>query len=198
MLVPFGAAVGLSMYYKRKSEQLMLYKKRTDELEQEFSGAVFQLGNRVGDGIPVEVAFQSVAESMQGTASGDFFRLVDNNLRNLGMNLKDALFHAQRGAVVAYPSKLIESSMKELLESARKGSVVASKSLITISNYTNKIRQVNERLQDLMSDVLSSMTSQISFLTPVIAGIVVGVGSMVVTIINILGEQFKSAGLEEG
>ncbi len=198
LLVPFGAAVGLSMYYKRKSEQLMLYKKRTDELEQEFSGAIFQLGNRIGDGIPVEVAFQSVAESMQGTASGDFFRLVDNNLRNLGMNVKDALFHAERGAVVAYPSKLIESSMKVLLESARKGSVVASKSLLTISNYTNKIRQVNERLQDLMSDVLSSMTSQISFLTPVIAGIVVGLGSMVVTIINLLGEQFKSAGLEEG
>ena len=31
-----------------------------------------------------------------------------------------------------------------------------------------------------------------------VAGIVVGVGSMVVTIINILGEQFKTVGLEEG
>lgn len=197
LLVPLGVALGLSVYYKRKSERLMEFQRRTDALEQEFTGAIFHLGNRIADGVPAEAAVHNVAESMQGTASGDFFRFVDNNIRVTGMSLKDALFHEQRGAVWYYPSKLVESSMRVLVESARKGAVVASKSLVTISNYTTRIRQVNERLKDLMADVLSSMTSQINFLTPVIAGIVVGVGSMVVTVINLLGEQFKHVGLEE-
>lgn len=196
LLIPFGVAIGIAIYLRMKNEQLVKYKVKTDELERGFSGAIFQLGNRIGDGIPVEAAFRSVSESMRGTESGDFFAKVDHNLREQGMGLKDALFHEEKGAVAFYPSKLIESSMRVLLESARKGAVVASKSLITISNYTNRIRQVNDRLQDLMADVISSMTSQISFLTPVIAGIVVGVGSMVVTIINLLGEQFASTGAE--
>ena len=45
------------------------------------------------------------------------------------------------------------------------------------------------------------MKSQTTFLTPLIAGIVVGVGIMVVTIINKLGEQFQNVttgGTEEG
>lgn len=198
LLIPLGLALGISLYYKVKTRKLIEIKKKTDQLEEEFSGAIFQLGNRIGDGLPAEVAFGSVAESMRGTNSGEFFRTVDNNIRNLGMGLRSAIFDPQRGGILYYPSKLIESSMKVLIESAKKGPAVASKSLITISNYINRIKQVNERLRDLLADVLSSMTSQISFLTPVIAGIVVGVGSMVVSIINLLGEQFKTVGIEEG
>ncbi len=198
LFIPLGLALSMSLYYRAKTKKLIEVRKKTDDLEQEFSGAIFQLGNRIGDGLPAEVAFKSVADNMKGTNSGEFFRIVDNNIRNLGMGLKSAIFDSQRGGILYYPSKLVESSMKVLVESAKKGPVVASKSLITISNYVTRIRQVNERLKDLMADVLSSMTSQISFLTPVIAGIVVGVGSMVVTIINLLGEQFKSIGVEEG
>ena len=58
-----------------------------------------------------------------------------------------------------------------------------------IREYVNKIHEVNERLKDLLADVTSSMQSQISFMTPAIAGIVVGVSYMVVAIINKLTEQ---------
>ncbi len=198
LLLPIGIGFGFGIYYWMKTRKLIEVTKKTDLLEKEFSGGLFQLGSRIGSGIPVESAFGSVAENMKGTPTGDFFGIVNNNIRNAGMGLKQALFDPKVGAVFNYPSHFIESSMKVLVESARKGPAVVSRSLVTISQYMDRIRQVNERLNDLMADVLSSMTSQISFLTPIIAGIVVGVGSMVVTIINILGEQFKGAGLEEG
>jgi len=38
------------------------------------------------------------------------------------------------------------------------------------------------------------MKSQVSFLAPMIAGIVVGVGSMVVAVINKLSDQFSNLG----
>jgi len=88
--------------------------------------------------------------------------------------------------------------MKALVETARKGPSIVSSSLMTISNYAKKIKSVNERLKDLLADILSSMTSQISFLTPMIAGIVVGVGSMVTSIINRLGEQFANVSATGG
>ena len=42
-----------------------------------------------------------------------------------------------------------------------------------------------------MADIISSMNSQIKFLTPAIAGIVIGITSMVTTILGKLGTQLK-------
>ena len=43
----------------------------------------------------------------------------------------------------------------------------------------------------MLAEIISSMKSQISFLTPAIAGIVVGIASMIVNIIVQLGEKFQ-------
>ncbi len=194
MLVPTGIAIGLSMYYGIKTKRLITIKKEVDNLEDEFSGAVFQLGNRIGDGIPSEIAFGEVAETMAGTPTGKFFSAVDRNIRKLGYGMKKAIFDQRVGAILLFPSNLIQSTMKVLVESAEKGPMIVSTSLITISKYVDKIKQVNERLKDLLAEILSSMVSQINFLTPLIAGIVVGVGSMVTTIINKLSVAFESIG----
>lgn len=198
LLLPLGLAAGFGLYFLLKTKKNLEFTKRTDLLEKDFSGGLFQLGNRIGSGVPAEQAFGNVARTLQGTPTGDLFQLIDTNIRSGGMSIKQAIFDSKTGAILYYPSSLIQSTMKVLVESAKKGPAIASRSLITISQYTDRIKQVNERLKDLMADVLSSMTSQITFLTPIIAGIVVGVGSMVVTIINILSEQFKTVGLEEG
>lgn len=196
LLIPLGIALGLGIHYKLRSKKLIKVKRIIDNLENEFSGALFQLGNRVGDNIPVELAFGQVAENMKDTPSGNFFRLVSDNIKRLGMDIKNAIFSDERGAIISYPSSLIESSMKVLVESAKKSPQVVAKSLMTFSDYINRIRKVNERLKDLLADIISSMKSQINFLTPIIAGIVIGVASMVVTIINKLGEQFGKLGTE--
>nr|MBI4156716.1 hypothetical protein [Candidatus Woesearchaeota archaeon] len=192
LFIPFGIALGISFYYRMKTKDLMEIQKNTSKLESEFAGSLFQLGNRVGDGIPVEIAFSDVAENMRGTPSGNFFSQVSLNIRRLGVDVKRAIFDSQFGAALLYPSNLIESSMKVLIESARKGPQIVAKSMIAISVYVDRIHNVNERLKDILSDVLSSMKSQISFLAPMIAGIVVGVGSMVTTVINKLNEQFSN------
>ena len=196
LLIPLGIALGLGIHYRLRSKKLIQVKKMIDNLENEFSGALFQLGNRVGDNIPVELAFGQVAENMKDTPSGNFFRLVSDNIKRLGMDVKNAIFNNERGAIISYPSSLIESSMKILIESAKKSPKIVATSLMTFSDYVNRIRKVNERLKDLLADIISSMKSQINFLTPIIAGIVIGVASMVVTIINKLGEQFANIGTE--
>lgn len=175
----------------------MKMRKQVEELELEFSSGLFQLGNRVGDGVPAEVAFGEVAGMMEGSSVGGFFRMVAINLGQVGMNLKEALF-GEEGALRYYPSKIVESSMKVLLQAARKGSGVVAASLMGISQYLRNIHAVQERLRDLLSDILSSMKSQITFLTPVIAGIVVGIGSMIVTILSRLTSLFVEQQIEGG
>ncbi len=184
LLVPLGLALGIAFTYYYKTNRLIEIKRNSKKLELEFSGAIFQLGNRVADGVPVESAFGKVAESMIGTPTGDFLRIVDTNVRRLGMGIKEAIFNKENGGIVYFPSTLIKTSMKVLIESAKKGTAVVAKSLLTISDYVNRVHAIDERLKDLLADILSSMKSQISFLTPMIAGIVVGVTSLMINIIN--------------
>ncbi len=109
------------------------------------------------------------------------------------MNLSNAIFNRKNGAIIAYPSSLIESTMKVLVESAQKGPMVVSKALLSIADYLDRIYKVQERLKDLLAEITSSMRSQVSFLTPLIAGIVVGIGSMITTIIGSLATSLGGA-----
>ncbi len=195
LFVPLGAALGLSSYFLSKTKDTIKIRDETKLLEQEFSGSLFQLGNRIGDGVPAEIALENVAENMQGTPTGNFFRVVTQNIRNLGQNIEEAIFNLKNGAILRYPSPVIQSSMEVLVESSRKGPGVVARSLISISNYISQIHSVNERLKDLLSDIMSSMKSQINFLAPVIAAIVVGIASMIVNVIGKLGDLVSSANL---
>ena len=194
--IPAGVAIGFGYYNKLKSKKVIELRNETKTLESEFASTLFQLGNRIGDGIPTELAFNKVAQTMEGTPSGNFFRLVDANIRQLGMGIEEAIFNEKNGALLAYPSPLIESSMEVLLESSKKGPQIVSQSLISISNYVDKIQKVKEGLKDLLAEVISSMKSQISFLTPAIAGIVVGISAMIVNIIVALNVKISSFSLE--
>lgn len=105
------------------------------------------------------------------------------------MGLRDAIFNTRTGALVYFPSTVIESSMKVLIESIRKGPLIASQALTNVSRYIKEIHAVNERLRDLMADIVSDITSQINFLTPAISGIVIGITSMITTILGSLAGQ---------
>lgn len=192
----FGIAIGI--YYSLRSKNVYAIRNRVKDLEREFASALFQLGNRLGDGLPAEIAFGKVAKVMGGTTSGKFFEQVSTNIKNLGMNVDEAIFGQHSGAIVYFPSKLIESSMKVLVVSAKKSPRIAANAIINISNYIKQIHRVNERLKDIMEDVITSMKSQVAFLAPVIAGIVIGITSMVSTIIGKLGQQMASLRAEEG
>ncbi|MBI1969861.1 hypothetical protein HYS48_04155 [Candidatus Woesearchaeota archaeon] len=189
LLVILGAAAGIGLYCKLKSQNVIKIRARAKQLEQEFASALFQLGNRLGDGLPAEIAFGRVAEVMEGTMSGNFFNIVSSNISRLGMSVEQAIFDPQHGAIVYYPSPVIDSSMKVLVESAKKGPRIAAQALLNVSRYIKEIHRVDERLKDLMSDIISSLQSQIKFLTPAIAGIVIGLTSMITTILGKLSGQ---------
>jgi len=191
MFVPLSIGIGMAIYFIIKSRKLIDKRNEAKALEKEFASGLFQLGNRIGDGLPIEIAFGNVAKVLSGTKTGEFFAVVSNNITKMGMSLKQAIFNDRQGALSYFPSKIIESSMKVLMQSSRKGPKICSQALINVSQYLKEIHRVNERLNDLLSDIISSMKSQISFLAPAIAGIVVGITSMISTIIGALGGQLS-------
>jgi len=194
IFVTLSFALSIGYYNWYKTRRLITIRNELTKMDTEFSTALFQLGNRLGDGVPAEVAFGKVSSMMSETRSGKFFRKVSENITNLGMSVKQSLFDNKVGAIVSYPSPLVSSSMQVLVESVTKGPRIAANALASIARYVKEIHRVNERLKDLLSDVVSSMESQIKFLTPAIAGIVVGITSMMTFIIGTINKLFGQIG----
>ncbi len=184
LFIPLSIALFFAIAYNLKTNEIIKSRKETKELEQEFTNTLFQLGNRLGDGVPAEIVFAKVAESTQGQKSQSFFALVNQNIQQLGMPVNEAIFNNSRGAIIYYPSAIIATSMQILIESVKKGLQIAAHSMMSISEYIKNIRKINERLRDLLSEVVSDMRSNMTFLAPLLSGIIVGLTSMIAIILN--------------
>ena len=100
------------------------------------------------------------------------------------MGLEKAIFDPRRGALIYYPSDLIATSMRVLIESAKKGLKVAAMSLMNISQYIKNIQKITIRLKDMLAEIASDMKSNMTFLAPLLSGIVVGLATMIAAILN--------------
>lgn len=192
LFIPLGVTIMFVVAFKMKTEELLVARNNYKEVEKEFTSSLFQLGNRIGDGLPAEIAFARTAESTKGTATEGFFRIVNENIQQLGMSLERALFDVRRGAVIFYPSQLVATSMRILVESVKKGLKVAARSLMSISEYVKNIKKIDMRLNDLLADIVSDMKSNMTFLAPLLSGIIVGLAGMITTILGGLSQMFES------
>ena len=102
----------------------------------------------------------------------------------MGMSMEKAIFDSGQGAIRYYPSDLIATSMRVLIESSKKGLKIAAISLTSISEYVKNIHKITNRLKDLLAEVISDMKSNMTFLAPLLSGIVVGLALMITSILN--------------
>jgi hypothetical protein len=184
MLLPLSLALFFSRSYGERTKELIIERKKTKELEKEFNNSLFQLGNRLGNGVPPELVFGRVAKSSQGLRTGDFFSRVNYNIRQMGMGVEKAIFDKNRGALRFYPSQLISTSMRVLIESAKKGLKIAAISLMSISEYVKNMNKITLRLKDMLAEIASDMKSNMTFLAPLLSGIVVGLAVMITSILG--------------
>ena len=184
LFIPLSIASFFSIAYRMKTKEIIKSRRETKDLEKEFTSTLFQLGNRLGDGVPAERVFSKVAESSQGQKTQSFFSLVNQNIQQMGMPIDEAVFNSQRGAIIYYPSALISISMRILIESVKKGLKIAARAMMSISDYVKNIQKINDRLKDLLAEVVSDMRSNMIFLAPLLSGIIVGLTSMIAMILN--------------
>ncbi len=185
-------AIGLGMYYWWRVHYIVQVKKDIEKMEGQFSGAIFQLGEKLAQHEPPERAVIGLAESMEASDISRLFKVISYNLTNLGVSLKDAVFNKQYGAIAYFPSAVIRSTLSLFVEGSRKGPEIVGKSLLTISEYLTTVQRVTARLQDLLAETVSSMTGQVKVFIPLISAIVVGLASLITTIMTSLGKQLKT------
>ncbi|MBT4114269.1 hypothetical protein HOD83_00380 [Candidatus Woesearchaeota archaeon] len=189
LLIIGGLGFGLATYYYLRVKDLIPRQKQLNKLDTEFSNSVFQLGNRLEEGIPIESAFRRVAESMPKSPIAALFNKIQLNLVQGNMGLKQAIFDPHTGALVEINSAMIRSVMNIIVEGSKKGSKIVAFSLITISRYMTSIRNVNERLKDLLAETIASLRSEVKIFIPMISGIVVAMAVLTTNILISLSDR---------
>ena len=188
----FGIALGIAVYCFLDSTQKMKARKAIERIEEEFSVALFQLGNALSTGIPIEAALQKARDNLKGMKIAEFFDIILMNIQKLGYTFEQAIFDKEVGAIWYYPSKLIESTMSTIIESSRKSISAAADSMITISNYLKNVHEVKEEINTLLGETVSSMKFLSTFLAPMIAGVTVTMAVVIMRILTKIGDIMPS------
>jgi Flp pilus assembly protein TadB len=162
------------------------------EIEQQFPNALFELGNKISGGTPIELALEDAAESTKDLKISNLFLEASENIKNMGMTFEDAIFDENYGALQHYPSQTIETVMRAILSSSEKGTQMASTAMMTISRYLENIHDTQEALNDLMEDTTTTIQMLAYMLAPVISGVAVSMSQTIISALYSLGESFSS------
>ncbi|VVB59742.1 Type II secretion system (T2SS), protein F [uncultured archaeon] len=190
--IVFALALGGVVYNYAASFQKIGLRRRISQIESEFEDALFALGSRLSGGTPIESAIKAAERDTKELEISDMFRILLKNINRLSMTFKDALFDEKYGALQYYPSALVTTIMKAISESVEKGTRAASMSMLTISRYLRDIRSTQERIENLLSSIVSSLKFQSFVLIPVMSAVVVAVAQLIIQILINLGTQFRT------
>lgn len=189
MLIIIGAAAGIFAYAILDSRQKMKIRNDIEKIEDEFSEALFQLGNKIAGGTPIEVATDMATENLKNMKIAEFFWSISVNMKKLGFSFEQALFDKEYGAALAYPSRLIRSVMQAIVQSSEKGVRVASMSMLTVSRYLKGMHEVKEEINEILGETVSSMKFLALFLAPIVSGVVVTMAVIIMRILSSLCGQ---------
>jgi len=191
-----GIAIGVSKVLGNKERKKA--EEELESIEQQFPQALFQLGNNIAGGTPIEVALKESAEDTDQLEISGLFDKTSKNVRSMGMTFEQALFNPTHGALKKYPSKMIETVMKAVLKSSQKGTKMAAMAMMTISRYLENIQQTQETLNDLLEDTTSTITMLAYLLAPVVSGVAVGMSQTITTAMYQISEQFAEVDSMQG
>ncbi len=183
-------AISISIYFFLSCFQKKELRKEIIAMESEFEELMFALGSRLIDGAPIEVGIAKAEKDIKDLKISKFLVVILKNMMQLSMTFKEAIFNKEYGALRYYPSKLISAIMKAIADAIDKGSVAAAVVMLTISRYLRNIKTTQEKIDDLLSSVVSSLTFQGYVLIPAISGIVVSVAKIIMKIIDAINKRF--------
>lgn len=197
ILMIMGIGFGLGIYFILSNMQKNRVQGDVQKTEGEFELALFQLGNEIKGGTPIEVAIERSIQNVKDLKIAGLFRLTLRNMRSLGMTFENALFDRKWGSLKYYPSRLIKNVMYTVVDTSKRGVTYAAESMLRIARYLKSVRETQEYIRDMLSDTVSSMKFQAYFLTPLITGLIVSMAHVIVSVLTKLGEYLDGLGLSQ-
>lgn len=196
IIVGLGLGIGVSKYLgaisRRKEES------HIEKMEDEFPNALFELGNKVSGGTPIEIALKDAAEATKDLEISSLFEESYRNIEKMGMTFEQAIFDERYGSLRDFPSQMIDTIMTAILKSSKKGTGMAAETMLTISRYLQDVHKTEETLNDLMEESTTTIQLLAYMLSPIISGVAVGMSQTIITAMFQLSEAIQPAQTRAG
>jgi hypothetical protein len=192
LLIILGLTLSIVSYAFLDSHQKIKVRKDIESIEDEFATALFQLGNAISGGVPLESAIDKAKENLKDMKIAEMFEIISLNMKKFGYTFEEAIFNKDVGAIWFYPSKLIHSIMQTVIQSAKKNIKTAASSMIVISRYLKGVHEVKEEIDDILGETTSSMKFLAMFLAPMVSGVTVTLAVIILQILQKLGTAMQS------
>ncbi len=186
-----GISIMIIVYCYLDSFQKLPLRKKVERIEDEFGEALFQFGNQIAGGRPLEIAIDRAVVDMRNLKIADLFRDVINNIKKLGMTFEQSLFDRRIGIIWQYPSRLIKSIFRVIIESMDKSVTLAALTTLTLSRYLKGVKAVKEEIMSMLSETITSMHFLAGFLAPLISGIIVTMAIVIMEILFVMTSKLK-------
>jgi hypothetical protein len=191
MLTILGFSMIVVVYAFLDSYQKIRIRNDIEKIEDEFATALFQLGNSLSGGLPLELAIDKAKANLKDMKIADMFEIVSLNMKKFGYTFEQALFDREVGALWYYPSKLIHSIMQTIIQSSRKSIKTASNSMVIVSRYLKDVHEVKEEIEEILGETITSMKFLAMFLAPMVAGVTVTLAVIIIQILTKLGSAMQ-------
>ncbi len=173
ILAVWGLALGPSIYLWGTSRRRAKALEEIKEAERNFVVALDYLGNRLGEGRPLEAAMAYTSRDMANNRLGALFEEATTAVSMGGATVRSALFDADHGALNSLPSKLIRSTFEIIVDSSERGSEVAASAVARISSHLENMLRIEDKIREKLSSMVETMRSTAVYFAPFIAGVVV-------------------------
>jgi len=197
MLIIIGISAGLGIFFLLTNIQRSRIEASVYKTESEFELALFQLGNRVSGGTPLEIGIEKAAEDVKDLEISKLFNITLRNMRNFNMTFENAMLDPQVGSIRFYPSRLIQNVMRTITDTAKRGVQFASNSMLTISKYLKNVRETQEYMKTLLSETTSSMQFQAYAMAPLVSGLIVAMSQVILQVLGFLGKRLGEFGFSD-
>lgn len=183
-------AIMLHLYLKYSVVFLKRVQDKIIEMENEFKDTLYVIASRMGENRPVEDAMNHVKEFLPTYLVSEriYGRTLDN-IKLMGMPLEPAIFDSRYGALANIPSKTLSIGMKVLVDSVQLGVNVAARTLVSLSLQMDNTQKVNQKLKELVFDVLVMMSTLGVIIAPLVLGAITGFYKIIVQGFGQLGSS---------
>ncbi|MCW1293252.1 MAG: hypothetical protein OH318_02565 [Candidatus Parvarchaeota archaeon] len=192
LVIIIGIGIPFALTFYLGSYEQENFVNRLYSIQDSFSSVAFQISSFLSQGLPPESAVLLAQKNTEGSPIQDLMIAISNNIKRLGLSLRDALFDPYTGALSRFPSPQIVAAMKIFLETTERSSTFASIAMLSISKYFSNLSRVDSQVKSLLEEVTSGMKFEVAGLSPVMAGIVVGLTTLIAQVLSKLGVSLSS------
>jgi hypothetical protein len=168
--VLWGVAASVAILFIPALREPRRRRREVEAVEDALPDALFQIGSRVADGMPLEPAIRHTANTLGDEPLAALLQRALAHITLKRTSASEALF-GREGALAGFPSENVSASLKTIIALVRKDVTGAGRTIVAVSDHLRDLRKVDREVASRLSPVTDMMRSTALLFAPVILGI---------------------------